>query len=276
MDGDHYQKEHFPGSFNTLNFPFYFIKQHFRLALEISLCDDQRNVLSRALVGLLDLPFDARPRWYRLHPWSSRWVDGYRNLLLNGCFSHSISRIEDSELRPEYRRSRPRRKLPALPRVVSSLSNQMVSHGGSTSAQLTPPTTRTNNTTADVVPNRAASETGHNNTNAPRTPPLYPLTLKPVLPNFTKAREFKGRLEHVQRASLDSEVEYPLNESDELNSYENISVDFNIIHRIAYTKTKYFPNLMSPAHPVCQTQTQSYPILRIGPSLHEIRTQGYM
>ena len=45
-----------------------------RLALEISLCDDQRNVLSRALVGLLDVPFDARPRWYRLHPWSSRFV----------------------------------------------------------------------------------------------------------------------------------------------------------------------------------------------------------
>lgn len=45
---------------------------NFRLALEISLCDDERNVLSRALVGLLDVNFDARAKWYKLYPWSSR------------------------------------------------------------------------------------------------------------------------------------------------------------------------------------------------------------
>ena len=54
--------------------------------------------------------------------------------------------MEDHELRPEYRRARPRRKLPALPRVMSSLSNQ-----------LTPPLSRKNR-----EENRSASENGHN------------------------------------------------------------------------------------------------------------------
>ena len=40
-----------------------------RLALEISLCDEDRNVLSRAMYSMIGLSFDARPRWYKLHPW---------------------------------------------------------------------------------------------------------------------------------------------------------------------------------------------------------------
>ena len=136
----------------------------------------------------------------------------------DGSFSHSISRIEDQELRPEYRRSRPRRKLPALPRAVSaSISNQLGSRN------------------PDLVQNppRAHSVIGHNSNHKAS--------------NF---RHFKGRLEVIQRTSMDSDVEYPLNESDELNSNENLSLE-SIQRKIFHSQP------------------------RIGPSLAEIRTQGF-
>jgi len=80
------------------------------------------------------------------------------------------------------------------------MSHQMVS----LSSQVTPPSG--SQTNVDLTQNRAASVLGHNiqNTSSPKS---------------SRVRtDFRGRLEHIR--SMDSEVEFPLNESDELNSLE--------------------------------------------------------
>ena len=66
LAGDRFRKEISAGNVYFIVYSLTLVQ---RLALEISLCDEERNVLSRGLYSMIGLSFDARPRWYKLQPW---------------------------------------------------------------------------------------------------------------------------------------------------------------------------------------------------------------